>query len=533
MPENNRQDAVASPITPSRPFATPGAGDDYFASEAHYASLARRIVAGLRGGPRLVLVIGDPPPNPLLLSPALRNVAARGCAVIAIACGPEFSRDLLLRASSPPTAAAVGGLAAEQPESAPSLSPLCVFDDADRLSDGQIENILEILGAGNGTPAGVLLARPAFFTRLQRLNPHIFTEGLATRVEFQELDREEIEPFIRRQLPPGEETSGLTAEAITSIADFSGGDPIRVKGLSRLMLEFADAANSKGRKDPIGAVDQAKAPRNETVIGTSPETVDTGSSGTARVVTRSERPPQGDASAEARSYHAAHHRRRAWSRRIVILLCPVVVGLFIVSSDNISSLVDGAAHHIAAFGAPDLGAWNNPLRDNVFPRMTRNVPLAAGASPRTAAATIVPAEETAPTPPTSSDVPNTALALVPATKLPPAETPTAEPTAPSSAAPLNESPLSAAEIAALVARGDAFVSLRDIATARLFYERAVEAGDGRAALRIGATYDPAFLDRAGIRGEAGHQQEALYWYRRARDLGNAQAERRLKDFAPQ
>src|SRR5713101_5165809 len=88
MPDNNRQDAAVPP-SPSRPFAAPGAGDDYFASEAHYASLARRILAGLRGGPRLVLVIGDPPPNPLLLSPALRNAAAGGRAVIAIACGPE------------------------------------------------------------------------------------------------------------------------------------------------------------------------------------------------------------------------------------------------------------------------------------------------------------------------------------------------------------------------------------------------------------------------------------------------------------
>src|SRR5439155_13509462 len=84
---------------------------------------------------------------------------------------------------------------------------------------------------------------------------------------------------------------------------------------------------------------------------------------------------------------------------------------------------------------------------------------------------------------------------------------------------LTEPRLSAAEIAALVARGDAFVGMRDIASARLFYHRAVEAGDGRAALRMGATFDPAFLDQVRIGGAAGNQREAVSWYWRARDLG--------------
>ena len=75
--------------------------------------------------------------------------------------------------------------------------------------------------------------------------------------------------------------------------------------------------------------------------------------------------------------------------------------------------------------------------------------------------------------------------------------------------------LSPAETSALVARGDALVSLRDIASARLYYDRAVEIGDGRGALRMGKTFDPAFLDRAGIRGTKGDKQEALSWYRRA------------------
>jgi TPR repeat protein len=78
-----------------------------------------------------------------------------------------------------------------------------------------------------------------------------------------------------------------------------------------------------------------------------------------------------------------------------------------------------------------------------------------------------------------------------------------------------------------------FVVTGDISSARLLYERAVEAGDGRAALRMGATFDPAFLDQVNIRGAFGDQRQALSWYRRARDLGQAEAERRLNEPKPQ
>jgi TPR repeat protein len=91
---------------------------------------------------------------------------------------------------------------------------------------------------------------------------------------------------------------------------------------------------------------------------------------------------------------------------------------------------------------------------------------------------------------------------------------------------------SAAEIAALLARGDVFLQARDITSARLFYERAANAGDAAAATRMGATFDPAFLARAGIRDTRGDRREALSWYRRARDLGDAGAERLLKSFEP-
>jgi hypothetical protein len=92
----------------------------------------------------------------------------------------------------------------------------------------------------------------------------------------------------------------------------------------------------------------------------------------------------------------------------------------------------------------------------------------------------------------------------------------------------DEPPLSAAQIAALSAHGDDLLGAGDIASARLFYERAADAGDGRAALRLGATFDPNFLAGAGLHDVRGDAAQALAWYRRARELGAADAERWIK-----
>lgn len=76
----------------------------------------------------------------------------------------------------------------------------------------------------------------------------------------------------------------------------------------------------------------------------------------------------------------------------------------------------------------------------------------------------------------------------------------------------------APEISALMARGDALFGTGDLASARLFYERAAEAGHGQAALRLGESYDPSFLAFNGIpvRGDA---VLAARWYKKASDLG--------------
>jgi hypothetical protein len=88
--------------------------------------------------------------------------------------------------------------------------------------------------------------------------------------------------------------------------------------------------------------------------------------------------------------------------------------------------------------------------------------------------------------------------------------------------------LSALETETLLSRGNALLSTGDFASARLFYEFAVEPGSSTAALRLGATFDPAFIRQAPLIRVTGDLEKALYWYRRARDLGSSEADALLR-----
>src|SRR5215831_6402079 len=167
IPEADRQDETEASLAP--PFAAPEAGADYFATDAHYQALAGRIITRLRAGPGFVLVTGDPPPDQHRLASALTNAAAGAYTVGVVACGPELNREDLLRAAPP------------------SGAPLFVFDGADSLVDAQLGGLCEALASGDGArPTAVLLARPFCVTRLERLQPRLTREGLASHFRLNE-----------------------------------------------------------------------------------------------------------------------------------------------------------------------------------------------------------------------------------------------------------------------------------------------------------------------------------------------------------
>jgi hypothetical protein len=84
------------------------------------------------------------------------------------------------------------------------------------------------------------------------------------------------------------------------------------------------------------------------------------------------------------------------------------------------------------------------------------------------------------------------------------------------------------EIENLMRRGQQYFRTGDIASARLMFRRAAEAGNASAALAMGATFDPPVLRRMGVLGFAPDVEQAGIWYRRAADLGASEAPRLIE-----
>jgi TPR repeat protein len=87
-------------------------------------------------------------------------------------------------------------------------------------------------------------------------------------------------------------------------------------------------------------------------------------------------------------------------------------------------------------------------------------------------------------------------------------------------------------MAGLIARGDALLSLGDVAAARLFYERAASGGSARAATSAGKTYDPLFLATIRASGVTPNRTLATAWYRRGMALGDSESTNRLAQLIP-
>jgi hypothetical protein len=408
---------------PSAAVAATEPRSDYFASKAHYQSLARRIAAVLSSG-RFVLLTGDPPADPQSLSRALGNVRGLGRTVVDIRCGPGLSGKELARTAAWSAASRTGGGAVPTPECSVTAAPLFLFIDFDQLSDRQIAEICGGSLDGEELRApGVLLAPLDFVARLERPALRFLKERVAAQICVQEVGDDEVVSFLHNQL--------LT---------------------------------------------------------------------------------QRDRRSETRGF------RRG------ILTGLVACGVVAAAGSGGFVLLHSKAEQVceAPAGIEESGSISGPA--------------SARRSPQAAATTAVPAQLP---PPTEAET-ETTSALVAAPPAPAArplfpmegESPTHVATP--AVADVQPSPaLSASETAALMTRGDAFRSAGDITSARLYYERAADAGDGQAALRLAESFDALMLSLSGIHGVAGDPAKALSWYRRARDLGMAEADQRISSLEAQ
>ena len=86
------------------------------------------------------------------------------------------------------------------------------------------------------------------------------------------------------------------------------------------------------------------------------------------------------------------------------------------------------------------------------------------------------------------------------------------------------------EVAALLKRGQELVAQGRFRLARLVLEQAAEAESTSAAFALGGTYDP-LIERSAVRPDAPPDMAmARTWYEKAKDLGSAEAARRLSQL---
>lgn len=99
---------------------------------------------------------------------------------------------------------------------------------------------------------------------------------------------------------------------------------------------------------------------------------------------------------------------------------------------------------------------------------------------------------------------------------------------PKDAAPLRITPDDRERALQLHARGLEQLELGNIVAARRFFELATEAGLPQSVMALAGTYDPAELARLGAFGPRPDVEVARNWYRKAREMGAADAEQRLQ-----
>ena len=87
------------------------------------------------------------------------------------------------------------------------------------------------------------------------------------------------------------------------------------------------------------------------------------------------------------------------------------------------------------------------------------------------------------------------------------------------------------QIKFLIERSQDLISEGDVAAARILLRRAAEADNARAAITLGATYDPVVLTTLRAQGVAADISQARLWYTRASELGSEEAQIRLNLLA--
>jgi hypothetical protein len=502
---DHRQEVVPAPSL------TPENGAQFFAADGHYARLAARILADLQARRGTVLLISDPPADLALLTKALNEAAESRCTVVSIRSGAELSFERLM-----PTAAAWPG---RRPP------PLFLLEEADRLSDKQIADIQTASLQGERAHGIVLIARPAFLPRLNRESLRFLKDALVARYQFQQLNGDQIELFIRRQV---EAPEAAPAPAPPPHHPFTAVEP--AKDRPTPSQRGRAAMRKVGRTALLATASPGRSAVRRVAFSVLFGLAYMGIVAAAGLlVFRLVHPAQDTALGARLPAHAAASQAEPTkvtaappAREDV----PIIASVTAVEEPVSPAAPSPPPPAAAAPPAPEIAQPGSPPPAQIA---IIESPPAAPEPPAIAAPVTAPTELPAAPVLSKPAEPMAAPAPAPPEPAPAAAvaalTPVPAPAPASAVAPAPAAPPAEAE--QWRTRGDDLLRLGDIVSARLFYERAADAGDGRSALLMGATFDPAFLAQSGVRGVPGDPVQAALWYRRARTMGVAEADRLL------
>jgi hypothetical protein len=490
----------------SSAFATVEANSDYLATEAHYLALAGRIVGALLGGSGFALLTGDPPASPQLLSQALSKATESRHPVIGIPCGPELTYGEVMSAAALVTAVSAAGKTTAVPEFSELTSPLVIFDDVDRLSRALSEPIaVPRPRLGNAGEPSVVVALPTS-SRAMIPEPPELASPLFVFGDVHDLSHDQLRIIYEATMHP--DWLGAAGVLLARPGFLTRLDEPQLRFLKEHLV-------AKFEFQEIGQGESIEFRRHQ--LENRPRCIES-RAGRRRLV-RSLTGCRVLLTAGIGAFFFAHH-----------------VGMVDDPIERSATSTSETREISVSFPAPSKTTSPAPATAGPAAEPPATFPSVLPPAPTAQSVQMLQAKRYATTP--------TQFQPAGVTKEPPPATPPvfaealatlqgAPPTASSPPTePLTGGSFSPTNIAALVTRGDEFLSAGDITSARLFYERAANGGDGPSALRLGATFDPAFLGHAGIRGIFGDLKQASSWYRRARELDAAALQQLSKSAEP-
>jgi hypothetical protein len=196
---------------------------------------------------------------------------------------------------------------------------------------------------------------------------------------------------------------------------------------------------------------------------------------------------------------------RSPSKLKVALKAMLLTGVLVVSAGGVFL---GAQHFLPAGGGYRSPPGAGPV--------VATVPMPAAATEKAepvVAAAVETISASRATGKFEADRAPAAATHVPAATMVAAPAPTSEPLRQSIAPALPRD-----EVEGYLARGERLLKAGDVATARLFFARAAEAGEARGALAMAQSFDPAVLRTLRIYGIQPDLEEAARWRARAKNL---------------